>query len=170
MTTQNIVTRLEGKPDGVYIEFTRKLVNDFDDNTPPDGVYIEFTRKLVNDFDDNTPPDQRDDGFWPSLDRNEVGFIGDGVTLEEFAKQEAAANKRMEGFEQGYWNWCGVRAVATIYHKCNRTITQYSVESAGVWGVESDAPDAHLNELFTDQQSELEQLFTTMQSGITFLK
>jgi hypothetical protein len=49
------------------------------------------------------------------------------------------------------WWWVGVRARAWI------TITQsftFSVESAGLWGVESDRPEYHL-EVFEEEKEEL---------------
>lgn len=134
----------------------------------PAGAYVQFKREVKQDEYNNEKPDSNDDGFWPSENPSDAGFIGHNPAIP-YAEQYAAATKRMEQFESGELYWTGVKAVANIYHKTNGVITHYTIKSAGIYGVESDASEEHLQELFGDQCADLSLLFAAMKDGLTVL-
>lgn len=132
----------------------------------PDGCYVTFKRIVQQDEHDNTPPDQRYDGYWPSLNPKDDGFIGHDKTGGDLVRMTEEAQKRYDDFMSGALYWQGVKARAVIHHKSNRTITTYTMESAGVWGVESDCDEAHLQELFESECGELQGLIAAMRDAV----
>jgi hypothetical protein len=120
----------------------------------PQEVRILWAR-LFRDDPQQQPPDEHDEGFWPSRDPQEPGYVGD-VPDEQFERMQAEAQERFEAWELGMWNYGGVVAVATIHVPIGGgAFCCYTIESAGVWGVESDAEESYLEELYRDQRGEL---------------
>ena len=59
---------------------------------------------------DETPdaPDARQDGFWPSLYKDDAGFIGSGNGFRDrFAKAQAKAEAVMAAWKNDEWYYCG---------------------------------------------------------------
>lgn len=131
----------------------------------PDGCYITYKRIVERDEYDNTPPDQRDDGFWPSLRPEDDGYMGEDATAGALVRATEAAQARMDDWHKGEWYWVGVKARAVIHHKLNRTITTYTLESAGVWGIESDADDSTFNVIFDGEVEQLQSLFESLKTA-----
>jgi len=127
----------------------------------PDGCYIQFQKKLIPD-DDNPRPDEKDDGFWPSLNPKDAGYVGDNflccVSDSEFNQIELAAHYRMRAWERGDWYYVGVRAVALCFIVRNGVGTYVNIESPGIWGVESDSDESYIEELYKEQIAELEEI------------
>lgn len=120
----------------------------------PNKPVISFQREEIYD-DYQRKPDENDEGFWPSQDKNSPGYVGD-IPKEEFLKQAGAAVARMAAWENGDWNYIGIRAKATIKLPIGQgSIITYTLESAGLWGVESDADEEYKNEIFEEQKAEL---------------
>lgn len=132
----------------------------FDAPNRPQQVAIKWKRKLIDD-DSGDMPDDNNDGFWPSLDPDEAGYIGDDptdVTGEKqqarFEEQQAEAQARYDAFGDS-WNFVGVVAVAHISIPIGGgSFATYTLQSPGLWGVESDAGD-YLETVYEDQKAEL---------------
>jgi hypothetical protein len=124
-------------------------------------LLIEWTPVHLTD-DRQDLPDENDEGFWPSLDRKAAGWIGDNPE-RSFAEQQEAAEERMAAFKRGDWGYIGVRARAAlaipIGQGCRRLMT---VESAGLWGIESDSDAEYLASVFADEQETLKGELMTL--------
>jgi hypothetical protein len=122
---------------------------------------IEWTPVHVTDYDSGLP-DENDDGFWPSLDRKAAGWIGDNPE-RSFSEQQEAAEERMAAFKRGDWTYIGVRARAALAipsgRDCYRLMT---VESAGLWGIESDSDSDYLASVFADEREALKAELTEL--------
>lgn len=68
---------------------------------------------------------------------------------------EAESAERIAAYRRGDWHMIGVRAVATIWIDRGNYKTQYTMKSAGLWGIESDSDESYLQEVFDDQCAEL---------------
>ncbi|MDR7061194.1 MULTISPECIES: hypothetical protein [unclassified Sphingopyxis] len=109
-------------------------------------------------------PDERDEGFWPSLDPEAPGYIGDPLPTDVNGSQHAAeyeqqthfATARMAAFEAGDWEYIGLRCRAIIHIPIGgNSFRVLTIESAGLWGVESDAPDDYVRKVFGDERETL---------------
>lgn len=115
---------------------------------------VVFTR-VIEDDEYAAAPDKNDEGFWPSLDKDAPGYIGAGNEAE-FQKQLDAAHARMAAWNEGVWNYVGVRAKAVMSIPIGvRDVCTYTLKSAGLWGIESDSAESYFNEVFADQKAEL---------------
>lgn len=119
-----------------------------------DGFTIHA--RIIPD-DDAGRPDERMDGFWPSLDPNDPGFIGN-VSKERFALELAQAEKVMTAWKNDEWFYCGV--VLSI-KRDGVTLDHYA---ASLWGIEcnypkhpkaASAPDDFPNTYLTEVANEL---------------
>lgn len=132
------------------------------DTKKPDGFYVQFERKIIQDSDADRP-DEMQDGFWPSSNPNDAGYIGKDGNLEE---AYALAKARMDDFEHGVWEYVGIRAIAKCLVVCHGVGTYVNLESAGLWGVESDSHEDYLTECYDTECGELKALIEAMQSPI----
>lgn len=122
--------------------------------TPLTRPVITFERRLKEDNDSMQSPED-DEGFYPSLDKDAPGWIGDNPS-EPFDVQMAKALKRVEDFKRGAWGYIGVVARAIIRVPVGgKSIAFYHLDSPGLWGVESDAGEEYLNEVYHEQVAEL---------------
>jgi hypothetical protein len=78
-------------------------------------------------------PDKVDEGFWPSLDPSDPGYIGpkSPATLRRHMKRARAI---LEAWERGEWSWCGV--VLSIY----RDGVLLDGHAASLWGLALNFP------------------------------
>lgn len=111
--------------------------------------------EMLTDTDDSgDAPDQRDDGFWPSTDPEAAGFIG-ATPAKDYATQYREATERMEAWRRGEWAYVGVIARAHISLPVGGgSFRLFIIDSAGLWGIESDAGD-YLKEVFGEEQKAL---------------
>lgn len=102
------------------------------------------------------PPDHRDEGFWPSRDPKAAGYVGE-VSDEAFDKLQRDAKEFHDAWTREEWWYVGVKARATIHVPIGGgSFTIYTIESAGVWGIENDAQSAAYRlEVFEEQKAEL---------------
>lgn len=114
-----------------------------------DGV--DYTARVYRD-DNLEPPDKRQDGFWPSLDPKDCGYIGDKGQAE-FDKQMRHAKAVMRGWKNDEWFYCGIVLEVEI----NDEVIEKHAES--LWGIERNYPpyDTNLtpNEYLTTVANEL---------------
>jgi hypothetical protein len=125
---------------------------------------VRISWDCVREYDESAGrPDEMQDGFWPSLDPNAAGYIGwplpgaaPGNREAEFKHQQEFATERMAAWEAGDWHYMGLRCRAIIHipigHGSFRVLT---VESAGLWGIESDCGDDYARKIFGDEKETL---------------
>lgn len=110
------------------------------------GEY-EITARICHD-DTGARPDQRQDGFWPSLDRNDAGFIEDGKTIDDFAREQAKAEAIMDAWKNDDWFYCGVILSVKMQD------VELTDHAASLWGLEANFPDSQ-NEYLSEVANEL---------------
>ena len=104
--------------------------------------YTVTARILRDDCPD--APDQRQDGFWPSLDPHDAGFIGAGRSQDDLDTATARARAIMDAWEQDEWFYCGVVLAVS------RGGVVLDDHAASLWGIEANYPDsdnAYLSEV-----------------------
>ena len=88
--------------------------------------------------------DQRQDGFWPSLDPQDAGFIGAGKTDADLEATKAQAKAVMDAWEADEWFYCG------IVVRVSRAGVVLDDHAASLWGIEANYPgsdNAYLTEV-----------------------
>jgi hypothetical protein len=78
-----------------------------------------------------------------------------GCTPDEIAKYVAQDRDRLAAYHRGDWHMIGIRAVATIWISRPGYSTCYTLESPGVWGIESDSGEDYLNEVYQEECAQL---------------
>jgi hypothetical protein len=73
--------------------------------------------------------------------------------------------QRMESYNRGDWCMTGIKASVTLQIPHGDGFISQTIESPGLWGVESDAGEDHLQEVFRDECSILASMLEAM-SGI----
>jgi hypothetical protein len=116
----------------------------------PEKVRIMWAMETPRD-DTSDRPDERDEGFWPSHDKDAAGY----VLPENFDEQQRIAEERMRAWENDEWEYIGVVAVARVWIPIgNGSYCFHDFRSAGIWGIESDCKD-YVEEQFAEQKAEL---------------
>ncbi|MEM7727914.1 MAG: hypothetical protein AAF311_01430 [Pseudomonadota bacterium] len=88
--------------------------------------------------------DKRQDGFWPTLDPQDAGYIGAGKTDADLETAKAKAKAVMDAWEADEWFYCGV--VLTV----SREGVVLDDHAASLWGIEAnylDSDNAYLSEV-----------------------
>jgi hypothetical protein len=134
------------------------------DTKRADGCYIRFKRIETRD-DNSEAPDERDEGFWPSLDKDAAGWIGDNPEVS-FEEQERKANERMIAWERDEWYYIGIQARAHVTVVCNGTGTMLQFDSPGLWGIESDSGPEYINEVFQEECEKLKEIIKAFANPI----
>lgn len=134
------------------------------DTKRPDGCYVHIVR-VTEPEEYPTSPLERDEGFYPSRDKDATGYMGE-VTDEEFNEAYAKAHRRYKMFESGELYYIGIRAKAEILIVKNGTGTLLSFQSAGVYGFESDTDKRELEDVYVEQEEELKELIKALASPI----
>ena len=96
--------------------------------TAPEASGIVFRATIVTDETDS-PPDEHQEGFWPSLDPDNAGYIGDGKTFADLAQAYARAEDVMEDYKLGKWGYVGVVVSS-----------RPDGRGASLWGVDCNYP------------------------------
>jgi hypothetical protein len=63
---------------------------------------------------------------------------------------------RIAAWNRGEWGFIGIRARAIVAVVRNGSGTYYTLDSAGLWGIEEDSTEDYLEEVFQEQRNELE--------------
>ncbi|GLQ23869.1 hypothetical protein GCM10007853_17430 [Algimonas ampicilliniresistens] len=109
--------------------------------TEADGFTV--TARIVRD-DIPDAPDKRQDGFWPTLDPQDAGYIGAGKTHADLETTMARAKSVMEAWEADEWFYCGI---VVCVSRAGVTLDDHA---ASLWGIEANYPDsdnAYLSEV-----------------------
>ncbi len=106
------------------------------------------TARIYQD-DDNSAPDKRQDGFWPSLDPNNDGYIG--------KKSKSALRRHMNRAKEFYARW---ELGEMVYCGVCVTIERHDVQLTGkydhaLWGVDCNYPTKTPNAYLRDVANEL---------------
>lgn len=123
-----------------------------DDAKRPRVPCIEWSRRQCEDSWAG-PPDKQDEAFWPNKDPDAPGY----VPPERFEEEHAKAVARAAAYDSGEWSYIGVVAQAVIYLPVGAapSFVRYVMRSPGVWGVESDCDEAHLESIYQEERDEL---------------
>lgn len=109
-------------------------------------------------------PDSDDEGFWPSLDPDSPGWIGSPEAGDVDGKAHAAkyksqmrkARRRLNAWLGGKWHYIGVRARAAVYIPIGgKSFRVLILESAGLWGIESDSAESYLASVYAEERESL---------------
>lgn len=98
--------------------------------------------------DDTSPPDERQDGFWPSLDPNDPGYIGP-KSRRTLQRHQAKAQAVMDAFKRDEWCYFGV--AVTVRRKGVPLTGRYD---NALWGIEGNYPGSD-NDYFRQVANEL---------------
>lgn len=103
-----------------------------------DGFIV--TARIVTD-DTIDAPDERNEGFWPSQNEKDAGY----VLPENFEAEQAKAERVMKAWKNGDWFYCGVvLSVSKPVDIKGRTQEEVIISdhAASLWGVECNYPDS----------------------------
>ena len=84
--------------------------------------------------DDSGPPDKHCDGFWPSLDPDSAGYIGD-KSKRTLARHHAHARHVMDSWLRDEWHYYGI--VLNVFKNGVQLTDDYA---HATWGIEGNYP------------------------------
>lgn len=133
------------KPEPSFPKFDRYVCEGDSVSLEIDGFTV--TARIYRD-DCSDRPDERQDGFWPSLDPNDAGYIGP-KSKSTLARHMAKAKAIVKAWENDEWFYCGVCL----------TVEKEGVQLTGrydhaLWGVECNYPGSD-NSYLTDVAHDL---------------
>lgn len=132
----------------------------------PQRVAIRWEMKTPRD-EYAGAPDKMQDGFWPSLDSSDPGYIGEGATAKDLKRAKAKAQLRYNRWIGDAWQYVGVVAVAHVFIPVGgQSFRVLTLESAGLWGIESDS-GKYLREVYEEQKAELMAQLVTLGDAMT---
>jgi len=108
--------------------------------------YAVMARVVRDDIPD--APDKRQDGFWPTLDPQDAGFMGAEKTKADLETAKARAKSVMDAWEADEWFYCG------IVVRVSRAGVTLDDHAASLWGIEANYPDSD-NAYLTEVACEL---------------
>lgn len=115
-----------------------------------DGFTI--AARIMRD-DCSDAPNERQDGFYPSKDKDAAGYC----PPEHFDASQAHAEKVMKAWKNDEWFYCGiVLSVSKAVHIKGRVQDEIVVSdhAASLWGIECNYPDSD-NAYLTEVANEL---------------
>ena len=131
------------------------------DSNAPQRLRISWSMETPRD-DSAGRPDTMQDGFWPSMDSDNPGYIG-GPEQGESRTQYEARHKRayrsaqgvMSAWKADKWRYVGVVAKAVVFIPAGgRSFRVIEIKSAGLWGIESNA-GKYLREVYEERKAGL---------------
>ena len=93
-----------------------------------------LTATIYRDDADSDAPDEHCDGFWPSLDPDDAGYIGN-KSKSTLARHMAYAERVMQAWKDDEWFYCGV--AVTVEREGVQLTGQYD---HALWGIECNYP------------------------------
>lgn len=94
------------------------------------GFTVTATLERDND---SRAPDKEQDGFWPSIDPRNAGYIGP-KSKATLARHMARAEEVMRTWREDEWFWCGI--VLSV----SRNGVELCDHAASLWGIECNYP------------------------------
>lgn len=104
---------------------------------------------FVERDDNSDAPDQRQDGFWPSLDPSDAGYIG-SKSKSSLRRHMKRAKAIMDAWRNDEWDYCGVCVVVERNGVC--LTGKYG---NALWGIERNYPSSHSNAYLRATANEL---------------
>ncbi|MGG3471647.1 hypothetical protein ABES02_29790 [Neobacillus pocheonensis] len=102
--------------------------------------------------------------------KHEYDEHADVSYLEDSAVEYPEDLNRLASFERGEWHCIGIRAVATIYIPCGGgSFKVQKIETAGLWGIESDSEQTYFNEVEANEKEELLEYLEILNVDISLL-
>lgn len=101
----------------------------------------------------------------PDLSYLEQSYDSDVPNLEERDMYRKRDAERLAAYRRGDWHMIGIRAKATIWIQRSGYQTNYTIESPGLWGVESDSEKSYLDSVFKEECSILQADIMAMQAA-----
>lgn len=97
-------------------------------------------------------PDKQQDGFWPTLDPKDAGYIGDGKTAAQLTYAKRKASHVMNAWKSNEWWYVGVAVI----------VSKNGIQLTGdfdhaLWGIECNYPygdNKYLREVANDLLTE----------------
>jgi hypothetical protein len=126
------------------------------------GNILRATGQFVEDLeeDQETPKGREFRAFVPPDN-------GESVGTADYRKYALQDFERMEALQRGEWFYLGIKARATIAtSKDGKDWTLNTVESGGLWGIESDSNDSDKKEMADDELINLCVIFEEL--GFSF--
>lgn len=105
-----------------------------------DGDSISWTKNgftitaRIERDDDTTRPDKREDGFWPSLDPKDAGYIGP-KSKRTWQRHHTRAYDIMEAWLHDEWWYVGVCVTVSL-----DDVTLTGKYDHALWGIECNHP------------------------------
>lgn len=123
---------------------------------------LTCTATLYRD-DDCTSPELRQDGFWPSLNAEDAGYIGKKSqrTLE---RQTARAKEILRAWREDEWFYGGL--AVTVSKNGIELIPKYNV---ALWGIECNLPGTDNSYLLTVANELLPEAMSQARAAIASL-
>lgn len=89
--------------------------------------------------------------------------------LDPYANPDYAAEnaERRAAYRAGDWHCIGIKAKASFLIAAGDAVMVRTVESPGLWGVESDSDAAYLADIFRDETAVLRNLLKAL--GVTVI-
>lgn len=107
-------------------------------------------RATIHRDDSSDSPDERCEGFWPSLDPKDPGYIGP-KSRRTLARHRARADEVMRAWRADEWFYCGI--AVTVWRAGVQLTGDYQ---AALWGIECNYPESD-NAYLSEVASELAQ-------------
>lgn len=140
--------------------------NMIDSATRPQRPAISWTMETPRD-NHASAPDKMQDGYWPSLDPEDAGFIGEGKTAADLKRETQKARLRYNRWLGDAWQYVGVVARAVVFIPAGgQSFRVLELRSAGLWGIESDS-GPYLREVYEEQREELRAELATLAAALT---
>ena len=118
------------------------------DTKRADGTYVAFERVVMRDESASVYGRNANELLRKLKNHDE------GMSLE-----------RATAYLNDAWYYVGIRARAHMYVVKNGCGTHYTIESAGLWGIESDSSEAYFSEVFGEEKASLLADLTTFASA-----
>lgn len=94
--------------------------------------HLTLTAKIEHDSDTGRP-DKELDGFWPSFDPENDGYIGPNKTRSDLDAQTQHMQRVLDGWLNDDWFWCGI----VIKVSCEGVMLD---DSTSLWSIDCNWP------------------------------
>lgn len=94
------------------------------------------------------------------MGRGEFKYFNCGCGDPEYIEEDY---KRCEAYNRGEWYMIGIKAIVELKIPIGgRNFKLQTIDSGGLWGIESDSGESYLTEEYQNQCAELEIILTAM--------
>ena len=114
--------------------------------------------------------------------KREAGFYVTGFTriesedvicnsTYEYDAFDAIEKRRAVAFDRGDWHFVGLRVRAHCeVIDANRNGFNFDIDSAGLWGVESDSDQSHKDAIYAEEEVDLRRVIVAMRDVVYVTK